>query len=57
MDISCIYYLFASLIMCVIVGIVLKRRGNWVAIVIALINTVGYLLKGLAFSNYISDED
>ena len=50
--VSFAYYMLASCFMVVVLGIVLKKRGSWVAIVITSFNTLGYLLQCLTFSKF-----
>ena len=42
--VSFAYYIFATCFMVVVLGIVLKKRGSWVAIVITFFNTLGFSL-------------
>ena len=42
-----------AVIMLIILGLVLKRRGNWIAVVFTVGYTAAYFLKGLNFSHWL----
>ena len=56
-DITMWVYLLETLFMLVVLGLVIRKRGNWFAIFLTVLNLIGYFLKGVSFSPFTSDNN
>ena len=48
--------MFDTVVMLIILGLVLKKRGNWIAVVFTVSYTVGYFIKGLSFNSWVNND-
>ena len=48
-------YITSAFAMGLILGLIVFKRGHWVAMVLTLAYTVAYCLKGLSFENWFNE--
>ena len=56
-DITMWVYMLETLFMLVVLGLVIRKRGNWFAIFLTVLNLIGYFLKGMSFSPFTADNN
>ena len=56
LDATFYVYMFQSAMMLVVLILVIRRRGNWIAILFTVAYGIAYAIKGVSFKNWLPDQ-